>query len=211
MHVYVIICCICRFRGIRDCLVTVTPYLAGTFKHFRIKSRLLPRVREGYGYASCTSDPFISPGRTPEVEEHNRRNPVALIIDLSHMMVDITIMLLSTLSSKISCKGWTGRRYQGLGHSGPYPWKEVECMHNLHILQIIAYCTYHDGHIHLLWCDNDLHIMHSFYAKHIKTHCHFSWDGSFFLTKTIRETHRKKKMQSIMCQMKLSDGQILRT
>ena len=50
---------------------------------------------EGYGYESCTSDPFISPERTLEVEEHNIRNPVALIIDPSPMMVDITIMLLS--------------------------------------------------------------------------------------------------------------------
>ena len=40
--------------------------------------------------------PFLLEGLlTEEVEEHDRRNPVALIVDPSHMMVEITIMLLS--------------------------------------------------------------------------------------------------------------------
>ena len=96
MHVYVIICCICRFRGIRDCLVPVTPYLAGTLSQdiqaFASQEQASAKG-EGYGYVSCTSDPFISPGRTQQVEEHNRRSLVALIIDPPPMMVDITIML----------------------------------------------------------------------------------------------------------------------
>ena len=59
-------------------------------------------------------------------------------------------VMVSTLLSKISRKAWTWRRYQGLGH----PWKEVKCMHNLHILQIIAHCTYGNIHLHIM------HILH---------------------------------------------------
>ena len=52
MQTYASICnhtLICSFRGIHDCLVPVTPYLApklaGSFKHLRSKSKLPPRVR----------------------------------------------------------------------------------------------------------------------------------------------------------------------
>ena len=54
---------------------------------------------EGYGYASYTTDPSLFPGphrggHCPQVKEHNRKIPVARIVDPSPMMVEITIMLL---------------------------------------------------------------------------------------------------------------------
>ena len=147
MHLYVIIRFICSFRGIHDCLVPVTPYLAGLFKYVRTKSKLPPRVRAMNKRKVLLILLFLLEGLlTEEVEEHttdNRRNPVAQIVNPSPMMarMEITIILLSwyqstTLSSKISCKGW--RRYQGLRH----PWREVKCMHILHIFNWLTYIAY---------------------------------------------------------------------
>ena len=86
----------CSFRGIHDCLVPVTPYVAGIFKHLRTKSKLPPRVRAVDMRHVLLILPFLLDGLlTEEVEEHNRRNPVAQIVDPSPMMVNITIMLLS--------------------------------------------------------------------------------------------------------------------
>ena len=36
---------ICSYKGIHDCLVPITPYLAGIFKHLRSQGKLPPRVR----------------------------------------------------------------------------------------------------------------------------------------------------------------------
>ena len=49
--------------SLRDCLVPVTPYLAGIFKLLLNKSKLQPNVSNKY--ARHTSDPAIFPGRTP--------------------------------------------------------------------------------------------------------------------------------------------------
>ena len=46
MNEYVIVCFICSIMGINDCLVPLTPYLPGMFKHLPNKSKLPPRVRE---------------------------------------------------------------------------------------------------------------------------------------------------------------------
>jgi hypothetical protein len=79
-----------------DCLVPVTPYLATIFKHLRTKGKLPGRVRAMNMRHVLLILPFLLQGLiTEEVEEYNRRNPVARITDPSPMMLDITIMLLS--------------------------------------------------------------------------------------------------------------------
>ena len=87
---------ICRFKGIHDCLVPVTPYLAGIFKHLRSTGKLPPRVRAMDMRHVLLILPFLLQGLlTEEVEEYNRMNPLVRIVDPSPMMVEITIMLLS--------------------------------------------------------------------------------------------------------------------
>ena len=116
MHLSVITRFNCSCRAKYGCLVHVTPYLAGLFKHLRTKSKLPPRVRAMNMRKVLLILLFLLEGLlTEEVEEHttdNRRNPVAQIVNPSPMMarMEITIILLSwyqstTLSSKISCKG----------------------------------------------------------------------------------------------------------
>ena len=84
------------FRGIHDCLVPVTPYLAEIFKHLRSKGKLPPRVRAVDMRHILLILPFLLQGLlTQEVEEHNKKNPVFRIVDPSSIMVEITIMLLS--------------------------------------------------------------------------------------------------------------------
>ena len=96
MHLYVIIRFICSFREIHDCLVPVTSYLAGLFKHLRFKSKLPPRVRAMNMHKILLILSFLLEGLlTEEVEEHNRPNPVAWTVNPSPMMVEITFMLLS--------------------------------------------------------------------------------------------------------------------
>ena len=91
MHLYVIIRFICSFRGIHDCLVPVTPYLAGLFKHLRTKSKLSQRVRAMDMRHVLLNPPFLLEGLlTEEFEEHTRRNPVARIVNPSPMMMEIT-------------------------------------------------------------------------------------------------------------------------
>ena len=98
---------------------------------------------EGYGYASSTSDPSVSPGRTPHQRGWGAQQKKSCGADRQFITYDgenyhHAAVMVSTLSSKISCKGW--RRYQGLGH----PWKEGKCMHILYmdLLTYIAYNTY---------------------------------------------------------------------
>ena len=87
---------ICRFKGIHDCLVPVTPYLAGIFKHLRSTGKLPPRVRAMDMRHVLLILPFLLQGLlTEEVEEYNRMNPLVRIVDPSPMMLEISIMLLS--------------------------------------------------------------------------------------------------------------------
>ena len=68
----------------------------GLFKHLRSKSKLPPRVRAMNLRKVLLILPFLLEGlHTEEVEERNRRNPVARIVNSSPMMVKTTIMLLS--------------------------------------------------------------------------------------------------------------------
>jgi hypothetical protein len=70
--------------------------MAGLFKHLRTKGKLPPRVRAMDMRHLLLILPFFLEGLlTEEVEEYNRRYPVAQIVDPSPVMVDITIMLLS--------------------------------------------------------------------------------------------------------------------
>lgn len=87
---------ILRFRGIHDCLVPVTPYLAGIFRHLKNKQKLPPRVRAVDMRHVLLIMPFLLDGLlTDEVEEHNLANPLLTVSDPSPMMVRITILLLS--------------------------------------------------------------------------------------------------------------------
>lgn len=94
--IYVLTYVICSYKGIHDCLVPITPYLAGIFKHLRSKGKLPPRVRAMDMRHVLLILPFLLHGLlTEEVEEHNRINPLVRIVDPSPMMVEVTIMLLS--------------------------------------------------------------------------------------------------------------------
>jgi len=85
-----------RFRGMHDCLVPVTPYLASIFHHLRNKGKLPPRVRAVDMRHILLLLPFLLEGLlTDEVEEHNRANPLSKMSDPSPMMVEIVILLLS--------------------------------------------------------------------------------------------------------------------
>lgn len=97
MPIYAVICLICSFRGIHDCLVPVTPYLGGIFKHLRSQGRLPPRIRAMDMRHILLILPFLLEGLlTDEVEEHNAGiRFIHHVVDPSSKMVDITIMLLS--------------------------------------------------------------------------------------------------------------------
>ena len=85
-----------RFRGMHDCLVPVTPYLASIFQHLRNKGKLPPRVRAADMRHILLLLPFLLEGLlTDEVEEHNRANPLSKVSDPSPMMVQIVLLFLS--------------------------------------------------------------------------------------------------------------------
>ena len=94
---YALIYVICSFRGIHDCLVPVTPYLGGIFKHLRSKGKLPPRVRAMDMRHVLILLPFLLEGLlTDVVAEHNARNRfIHRVVDPSSQMVEITIILLS--------------------------------------------------------------------------------------------------------------------
>ena len=86
----------CRFRGMHDCLVPLTPYLASIFQHLRNKGKLPPRVRAADMRHILLLLPFLLEDLlTDEVEEHNRANPLSKVSDPSPMMVNIVILFLS--------------------------------------------------------------------------------------------------------------------
>ena len=108
--IYVLTYVICSFKGIHDCLVSVAPYLARIFKHFRSKGKLPARVGAMDMRHILLLLPFLLHGLlTEKIEEHNRINPLVRIVDPSPMMMEVTIMLLSlmvsTLLSQVSCRG----------------------------------------------------------------------------------------------------------
>ena len=83
-----------RFRGMHDCLVPVTPYLASIFQHLLNKGKLPPRVRAADMRHILLLLPFLLEGLlTDEVEEHNRANPLSKVSDPSPMMVQIVLMV----------------------------------------------------------------------------------------------------------------------
>ena len=90
------LCILCSFRGIHDCLVPVTPYLSGLFRHLKCNSKPPTRVRAMDMRHVLLLMPFLLDGLlTDEVEEYNSANPLGRISDPSPMMVDITVQLLS--------------------------------------------------------------------------------------------------------------------
>ena len=95
--VYALIFLICSFREIHDCLVPVTPYLGGIFKHLRSQGRLPPRIRAMDMRHILLILPFLLEGLlTDEIEEHNAGiRFIHHVMDPSSKMVDIIIMLLS--------------------------------------------------------------------------------------------------------------------
>ena len=84
------------FRGMHDCLVPVTPYMACIFKNLRSKQKLPPRIRAMDMRHSLLLLPFLLEGLlTEEVAEYNRRNPIIKVSDPSPHMVQIVMMLLA--------------------------------------------------------------------------------------------------------------------
>ena len=156
MHIYAFTCNH-NFRGIHDCLVPVSPYLAEIFKHLRTKGKLPPKMRAMDMRHVLLILPFFLEGLlTVEVEEYNRRkSPMARIVDPEPIMEDIIIMLLSLYElyrPKFPAKD--EEDIKDFGTRG----KRFKCMHILHILQMNAFCTYGNIHCVLVLFTDILHI-----------------------------------------------------
>ena len=86
----------CSFRGKHDCLVPLTPYLAGIFQYLRKNKKLPPRVRAVDMRHVLLVLPFLLDGLLdPAVlEEHNRKHPLRPVHDPSTELVGITILFI---------------------------------------------------------------------------------------------------------------------
>ena len=83
------------FRGRHDCLVPVTPYLAGVFNHLRIHHKLPPRVRAIDMRHILLLLPFLLDRLlTDVVLEHNRAHPLNPIYDPSSQLIGITLLFI---------------------------------------------------------------------------------------------------------------------
>ena len=136
-------------------------YLAGIFKYMSKESKLPPNVRAMDMHPILLILLSLLEGLlTNQVEENNTKKPVMWIVEPSPMMVDITIMLLSTLLSKGFCKGWGG--YQGLG----LPWNAVSaCMFN--ILCILSVKSLHINRNYAARLGSDSSVLLNGRRKHI--------------------------------------------
>ena len=95
-HIYLIVHICCSFRGKHDCLVPLTPYLAGIFQYLRKNKKLPPRVRAVDMRHVLLVLPFLLDGLLdPAVlEEHNRKHPLRPVHDPSTELVGITILFI---------------------------------------------------------------------------------------------------------------------
>ena len=95
-HIYHILHICCSFRGKHDCLVPLTPYLAGIFQYLRKNKKLPPRVRAVDMRHVLLVLPFLLDGLLdPAVlEEHNRKYPLRPVHYPSTELVGITILFI---------------------------------------------------------------------------------------------------------------------
>jgi hypothetical protein len=96
LHIYHILHIYCSFRGKNDCLVPLTPYLAGIFQYLRRNKKLPPKVRAVDMRHVLLVLPFLLDGLLdPAVlEEHNRKHPLRPVHDPSTELVGITILFI---------------------------------------------------------------------------------------------------------------------
>ena len=86
---------ICSLRGKNDCLVPVTPYLAGVFNYLRLHRKIPPRVRAMDMRHILLLLPFLLDGLlADEVLEHNRLHPLNPALDPSDELVGITLTFI---------------------------------------------------------------------------------------------------------------------
>ena len=88
---------ICSLRGKNDCLVPVTPYLAGVFNYLRLHRKIPPRVRamDMRHILRLLLLPFLLDGLlADEVLEHNRLHPLNPALDPSDELVGITLTFI---------------------------------------------------------------------------------------------------------------------
>ena len=108
-HIYHILHIYGSFWGKNDCLVPLTPYLAGIFQYLRRNKKLLPRVRAVDMRHVLLVLPFFLEGLLdPAVlEEHNRKYPLRPVHDPSTELVGITILhsVVHAVSQAIPSKG----------------------------------------------------------------------------------------------------------
>ncbi len=136
-----------QFSGEHDCLVPVTPYLAGVFNYLRLHRKIPPKVRAVDMRHILLLLPFLLDGLlADEVLEHNRLRPLNPALDPSSELVGITLIFIQ----------WYNlyrRRYQ--------PKDEVD-------IQDLA--TLGDR------CEHIKHILHIVYLKHI-VHILGTWNN----------------------------------
>ena len=82
-------------RGIHDCLVPITPYLAGIFNYLRLNRKIPPKVRAIDMRHILLLLPFLLDGLVAdEVLEHNRAHPSNPILDPSNELIGITMLFI---------------------------------------------------------------------------------------------------------------------
>ena len=88
---------LCSFRGVHDCLVPITPYLATIFEHLREKYSAPSRVRAADIRNILLVLPFILHDlMAEEVHDHNLKHPRDVpMVDPSPELIEVTLQLLS--------------------------------------------------------------------------------------------------------------------
>ena len=102
MYVYVKYCIfdiLCIYldslRGKHDCLVPITPYLAGVFQYLRRNKKIPPRVRAIDMRHILLILPFLLDGLLADVViAHNRANPFNPVFDPSTELIGITMLFI---------------------------------------------------------------------------------------------------------------------
>ena len=86
-----------RYRGVHDCLVPITPYLATIFEHLRDNSSAPAKVRAADLRQLLLVLPFLlHDWMACEVEDHNRKHPrEEPVVDPSLELIEVVLQLLS--------------------------------------------------------------------------------------------------------------------
>jgi hypothetical protein len=83
------------FWGMHDCLVPITPYLAGIFNYLRLNRKIPPKVRAVDMRHILILLPFLLDGLlADEVLEHNRAHPFNPALDPSSELIGITLVFI---------------------------------------------------------------------------------------------------------------------